>query len=1203
VGRTAAIAVPRTLFGVRPEERGLVAWSAAIFGLASASSALVAAGADAMFLTTVGPRWLGLAVAGSSALLAVVLAVVGAFADRLDRPRLLGGLALLSATVIAVLAATAALAPAAVGVIAMIGGKQLAAAVDLAFWVVIAERLDARQSARLYPVILAAGGIGAVLGASSVVVLAGIGGPTACLVGGGAILLGVGLLAPRLTALRRVVAPVVGGAWRTAGRAIDPTGEYPRPAGRAGGVPTPLIALRAIGDGAVAVRRNPLAAHLAIVVGLAGAFASLAYFALGATAAAAHAHPGELAGFLGVVRGVVQVLALAVQLAITPRLLAGLGTGRTLVLAPLLAAAAAVALVVDPVLAVAVIAQAQARILDGAIETPAEKLAQSLLPVEVRGRVAGFLDGAAKRSGALAGGLVAAVLIGRPLYAVTAVMAVAWLYAAWKLSRRLPALAVSAVSALPGSARAPGAEEAVDARAIGLLLRELEGPRPERAAAVLGRLHQRGKIDAVPALIRACDRMVGAAAGIFSISDRAYASDPDRLAQIRAAQDGGLGGTLGAALAPKPNPELEAVAAIAVRCAAQGGKVPTDDTIQRMLERALAGAATTPRDRELVVRLAGLCGIAPSLDEEARTRLAARDAALDLALEIAGRRATADADGILASAGEAARSPDAELRAAAVRELAVEVELRVARGPIAGTRVLADGAPGHWEGGGALAAARALARAVRRRRGDSASHAAALAAFTAVVDRARGERSQSPAAGGEAATARTPAWAELALLHADLLELVRDWLGGRADPLIASSATAQFAAVTAPLEPAEAAAALVLGGALLDGADAVDMADVRLLVGSLGDRDDEVRAAAEDAVIRVGALAVGELLTAIGYGKRAARDHAARLLGSLPVTRAELDSMIERELDALDKTCLQAGSLAGLGGGWVGRRLDERGREIAHTVLLLVAARERSHALSQAARAWRHALGPAARARALAIIDAALPRDLVERVVEPVDELPALERARRIGERTGLPPPGRDAAVRAELAGGDRLARALILDGLGAAGRAAHRDAISAAAKAATEMSVALLRRIASGDDADEDEDADVETRVETLIVLGKVPLLAHLTTRQLADVAERARWHEVAADAVVIAAGETVDTLWIVVDGELAAADGGKTWGREQTVDDLAVVAPATFPTEVRATRATRLVRLDRIDFEELLDDVPGLPAAVCRVLGSRAR
>src|SRR5262245_15053734 len=205
-------AAPRTLFGVRPEERRLVAWSAIILGLASAAATLVAAGADAMFLSTVGPRWLGLAVAGSSALLAVVLAIVGAFADRLDRPRLLAGLALIPEGGVALLAATAAAAPAVVAVIAIIAGKQLAAAVDLAFWVVIAERLDARQSTRLVPVITAAGGVGAVLGASLVVVLAGVGGPAACLVGGAAALLGTAAIAPRLTGPRRRRSPTLAGA-------------------------------------------------------------------------------------------------------------------------------------------------------------------------------------------------------------------------------------------------------------------------------------------------------------------------------------------------------------------------------------------------------------------------------------------------------------------------------------------------------------------------------------------------------------------------------------------------------------------------------------------------------------------------------------------------------------------------------------------------------------------------------------------------------------------------------------------------------------------------------------------------------------------------------------------------------------------------------------------------------------------------------
>jgi hypothetical protein len=1148
-----AVASPRTIFGIRPEERGLVAWSASVLALATAAAAMVAAGADALFLIHVGPSYLGLAVAASSALLAVVLGGVGAIADRVDRPRLLGGLSLLAAGFLAVMAATFAAAPTAVAVIAMIVGKQLAAAVDLAFWVVIAERLDARQATRLVPVIAAAGGIGTVVGAGLVVVIADRVGPVGCLVGAAALLLGAAALASRTTSLARVGASIgaVGGAWRVVGRAWA--------------------------DGARAVSRHPLAGRLAIVVALGGAFASLAYFALGAAAAASHDSPGELAGFLGVVRGGTQVAALAVQLLVTPFLLARFGTGRTLIIAPACAAMAAAGLVIEPLLIVAVIAQAQARVLDGAVETPAEKLAQSLLPVEVRGRVAGFLDGAAKRSGALIGGLIAAVLVAwpRPLFAVTVAVALAWLYVAWRLSRRLPALAVSAAVDRAGD------DDAVDAKAIGLILRELDGPRPERAAEVLGRLHERGRIDALPALVRAADHVVAQAAGVTSIS---YRGPKSGLASPAI-------GTI------DTTPELDAILSAAVRCAALGGTLaPGDDVLVRLVERSMASPRIGPRTRDLVVRLAGLAGvdgaalraaaaaaIASPNDASGRdsadaaaddARAASQGAALAIAVDVAERRAARDPAGALDLATDATRDDDAAVRACAVREVAIELEHRMAAIPSASpapNAVVSD----------ALVAARALTRAVRRGRGDPPGHAAGLAALAALCDRVRGTTPD--------ATTR----AELALLRADLLELVREWIGAE-----------DAAPGSARRDPVELAAVVRLGGALLDGADAVDVADVRLLVGELGDRDDDVRSAAEEAVARVGGLAVGELLTAVAYGKRAARDHAARLLAALPVTRFELDRMIERELDALDRTCVHAGALVGIGGGLLARRLDERAREIAHTVMLLVAARERSRALPLAARTWRHAIGGHARARALAIIDAALPRDLTGRLIESVDELPTSERARRVAARV-LSDLDRDVAIRAELAGGDRLARALVLDGLGAAGRAAHRDAIGAAARAAAAADrsspMALLRRLAGGDDVDDEVEDDVPSRVETLIVLGKLPLFAQLTTRHLADVAERARWQTVSEGAVVIAAGETIDALWIVADGELG--DGTTTWGRDQSIDELAVVAPIKQSSEIRATRPTRLVRLDRVDFEELLDDVPGLGPAVCRVLGERAR
>src|SRR5688572_17411478 len=150
----AATSVATRLAGgsvLRADERALVATAGLVFGLASAAAAMTAAAADAMFIAAIGPSHLGLGVAVSSALLAVVLAVVGGVSDRLERRRVLGTLAMTSAIVIASLALLAAVAPRAAAIITLIGGKQLAAATDLAFWVVIAERIDARRSQRLLP--------------------------------------------------------------------------------------------------------------------------------------------------------------------------------------------------------------------------------------------------------------------------------------------------------------------------------------------------------------------------------------------------------------------------------------------------------------------------------------------------------------------------------------------------------------------------------------------------------------------------------------------------------------------------------------------------------------------------------------------------------------------------------------------------------------------------------------------------------------------------------------------------------------------------------------------------------------------------------------------------------------------------------------------------------------------------------------------
>jgi hypothetical protein len=1088
VGSAASSVATRLVGGtwLRSDERALVATAGLVFGLASGGAAMTAAAADAMFLASIGPAYLGHAVAISSALLAVVLAVIGGLADRLDRRRVLAGLALVSAVVIAGLALLATAAPRAAAVITLVGGKQLAAATDLAFWVVIAERIDARRSQRLLPLIAAVGGAGAAIGAVLVVPVASASGAAGVLVAAALLLAASGAVAVRLATTRRV----------TAAPARLPT----------------LIA-RAWRDGARAVRRHPLASQLAIVVAAAGVFGSLAYFALGVGVAARGGSVGELAAVLGGVRGGAQILTLAVQLFVAPRLIARLGTGAALLLAPLVALLAGLGLVVAPILAVAIATQISARVMDSGIETPAEKLAQTLLPAAVRGRVGGFLDGTAKRAGAVLGGVIAAILATRPelFYVATAIAAAIWMLASTRLARQLPALAIANLADVDVRG---GTDAVVDERSIAAIVRELGGSRPERAAEVLVRLHEQGRADVVAPLVRAA---------IDSELWRPLVAVLEAPAEVH-----------GAALHE-------------------------------------AAQAATRGTREIAVRALGLAGGVPANTFD---QWRGGDAALALTAEVAALRVHGDGEQVITTLSAAVREGDALARVA-IEELAIEVR-----------RALSSSTTDHL-----LAAARHLVRGVRRGRGDAPGRAAAFAALSRVAAWGREQRKS----------------AELVLLRADLLELARE----RAEQ--GASRPAPDGALVSLLRPpvsasaaddaAEVAAALRLFGELLDGADTIDPADLRRIARALGEPDDDVRGAAEDTLARLGPAAAGELIATAAWGRRRARDRAAALLAALPVTATTIDRLVDAELDALEQTSLAIAVLREPGDELVRRRLDERLREIAHTVLLLVAAQRRSRAIARAAAAWRPARGAHERARTLAVIETALPRALVKRLVDAVDELTPADRA-AVLVGGGVSLPSRDEVIRDELAGRDRLARALVLHALGASARSIHRDTIARAAHAEALAASAtdLLRRLTEAiDDPVEEGTSDMPSRVETLIVLGRVPLLASLSTRQLADVAERVRWLTAREGAVLVGASDPIDALIVVDDGELVLGDRRIVKG--EVVDELACVAPIIASADLAVVRPLRALRLERVDFEELVDDVPGLASAVCRALGERAR
>ena len=496
-------------------------------------------------------------------------------------------------------------------------------------------------------------------------------------------------------------------------------------------------------------------------------------------------------------------------------------------------------------LAVAVAAQIAARVLDAGIETPAEKVALTLLPAAVRGRVGGFLDGPAKRAGAVLGGVLAAALAGAPPRSTPASPHSVALWALAAGSRLARAAGARDRARRRRGRRAHGRRRA-RARRCRRRSRDqrtgtrLASERSERAAELLARLHAHGRVDAVGSLVDAAasadsPAMWRALIAVLSLPAPAHgptvlaaahnAGSRVRLLAIRTL--GLVGGISPDALAEWRVSELD-------DDAPRGSVAITEGLVARVAALRLAGDRAELREVLLdATRDAPIASIA--LDE----------LVVELARALAAEHAD-DAKPTVRSPDEVVRSPDEAVRSPdeAVRSPDEAV----------------------------LVAARAVVRSLVRGAGDIAARAAAFATLGRAVRSLRGVSN-----------------GELALVRASLLELVRERVDASASApapehalvslmrVPAAAGPAGMATATATIgDPAiEIAAALRALGVLLETAVAIDDDDLRRLSRALGEPDDDVRAAAEDAFASLGSAGVGELIATVAWGRRRARDRAA----------------------------------------------------------------------------------------------------------------------------------------------------------------------------------------------------------------------------------------------------------------------------------------------------------------------------------------
>ena len=130
------------------------------------------------------------------------------------------------------------------------------------------------------------------------------------------------------------------------------------------------------------------------------------------------------------------------------------------------------------------------------------------------------------------------------------------------------------------------------------------------------------------------------------------------------------------------------------------------------------------------------------------------------------------------------------------------------------------------------------------------------------------------------------------------------------------------------------------------------------------------------------------------------------------------------------------------------------------------------------------------------------------------------------------------------------------------------------------------------------------------MMVLSQLPIFAELTTRQLAELAEVVRWQAAPSGTTIMAQGETGDAMYFVLSGrvkvELSAGEDAQRLGElgaGELFGEMALFEDDPRSATVATLERTRLGRIERADFEELVEDVPGIALAICRVLSRRVR
>lgn len=611
----------RMLPAVRSGERSRTLFFTGLLTAVSAAQTMGLAGSEALLLAEFGAERLPETFIAASLVTVLGSLVYAARVGRTRNDALFSWMLIASALLLAV--ATALAVASAVWVFpALFCFFYLSQAIFANhFWTFSSDYFDTLTSKRLFPIFTAGASAGGLVGGAAAALVARSVGPVALVAAwAGALFAAALMLRAGRRALRR---------WGPL--ELEEADE------------TSVEGIRAA---ARCIRTSPLGRWL--VVSALGMVLALfvAQYLYSGIFVRIYPDPSELAAFFGIYLAVTNLVEIALELLVTPRLIRRLGVASANLLHPIMMLASFGGLAFHYGLASGVGARVSRELLENAVAQPLRTLVYNALPLRFRGRIRAFLEGIVVYAGMSAAGLVLLIADApdpRQLCAGGAAAALLYLVANLRARREYLRALISGIRA--GRLDLPEIEEEIGhweatrlARLCEQMLREESGSASRSLLQVIHALGEHAIVEPLlsgmrhpsPDVRRACARALARAPRPETTTALTEAlSDPDaetRLVAARAlaARDSGATAlaTHREALDADPDPRVRAESAR--QCGESGAATLRDMIASERRDEAIAALRVAPpqlRDAALV-RLR---------DADPAVRAAALERAADLA--------------------------------------------------------------------------------------------------------------------------------------------------------------------------------------------------------------------------------------------------------------------------------------------------------------------------------------------------------------------------------------------------------------------------------------------------------------------------------------------------------------------------------------------------------------------------------------------